>query len=269
MKCFSCLCSIFKKVEVKPSEVIVEILQNNSKSRAKNLPECYSLNVNEISEDTLEPHKILSLNPFQNNIKCLLCRGQKCKAEDYKSNKFNYIEGLNSNLVGKIVVSQRLSTVLIKKFNLVKTFLNQRIVAVLNLQHPGDHPFCGPNLELESSKFAYFPEELTVFTIDYINYPWVSEDSPCFFDYLIKCAKFVASKTKGNSKRVLIHCHGGKAKSCFLTAFCLLYTNPDLSEKEAIFKVESQRTCFKFESRHLNQLRSLNESNCLKRIKKE
>ena len=53
-------------------------------------------------------------------ISCFLCGGENCKAEDWTQCQDTPIKGLNCNLIGSsIFASQRPSTVLIEKFDLV------------------------------------------------------------------------------------------------------------------------------------------------------
>ena len=79
--------------------------------------------------------------------------------ENYLKNKTNNaIEGLHSNLINDdIIASQRPSTYLILKFDLVDKFKGLNIGLIVNVQREGEHPHCGPNEKLEESGFSYNP----------------------------------------------------------------------------------------------------------------
>jgi hypothetical protein len=107
---------------------------------------------------------------------CLVCR-KKCRHEDYSlnlhvPNSHNAIDGLHSNWVDdSIIASQRPSKRLIEKFDIVKQFQTFSVEAVINLQRPGEHPFCGDGI-LDGSGFSYEPEVFMQNGIHYYNFPW-------------------------------------------------------------------------------------------------
>ena len=101
---------------------------------------------------------------------CLFCGGKTCKHEDYTRNPNPAIIGLHSDFVTPYVIaSQRLSTNLINKYDIIQQFLKyiqyiyiyirKGVKGVFNLQEIGEHPNCGDGLETESG-MSYLPEEL-------------------------------------------------------------------------------------------------------------
>ncbi|EFC44774.1 hypothetical protein NAEGRDRAFT_67231 [Naegleria gruberi] len=73
--------------------------------------------------------------------------------------KYYAIEGLNSHHVtNNVIASQRLSSRLIKKFDIIGQFKHYNVVSVVNLQERGEHAYCGDGI-LEKSGFSYDPEE--------------------------------------------------------------------------------------------------------------
>ncbi|ORX87783.1 hypothetical protein BCR32DRAFT_239887 [Anaeromyces robustus] len=98
------------------------------------------------------------------SIYCMFCGGSNCKYENYlnwvnDSEHPNAIEGLYSNWIGgNILATQRPSTKIIKKYNLINEFKKNNILSIINLEEFGEHPNCGDGIEL-SSGFAYKPED--------------------------------------------------------------------------------------------------------------
>ena len=78
---------------------------------------------------------------FQNSFfdfsnKCLFCEGENCKSEKYNEKNKSAIKGLNSEIFFNCVyASQRPSTSLIKKYNIIKQFKNNKIQ---QSKHPQD-----------------------------------------------------------------------------------------------------------------------------------
>ena len=99
-----------------------------------------------------------SLYDLKDTFRCLFCGGIRCPCEDYKTNPKYAIEGLNCDLIyNEIYASQRPSNVLIEKYNLIKKFHENNIGLIVNLQRPGEHPYCGPNALDPVSGYSYSP----------------------------------------------------------------------------------------------------------------
>jgi hypothetical protein len=60
---------------------------------------------------------------LKDKFRCLFCGGAKCKHEDWTKNKNTVIVGLNCDqITTELFASQRPSTVLIQKYNLIEQF---------------------------------------------------------------------------------------------------------------------------------------------------
>lgn len=89
-----------------------------------------------------------------------MCFGKSCKHEDWTCLENPAIKGLNSNYItDRIIASQRLSTRLIREFDLLQKLVALKVRAVINLQEPGEHASCGDGI-LQSTGFSYDPEDL-------------------------------------------------------------------------------------------------------------
>jgi hypothetical protein len=60
---------------------------------------------------------------------------------------------------------------LIKDFNLYAKFKEENIRTVLNLQEPGEHPFCGDGI-MPTVGFSYVPEKFFAHGIRCFNESW-------------------------------------------------------------------------------------------------
>ncbi len=89
---------------------------------------------------------------------CRFCGGKSCSKENWKKCQQPAIKGLHSNWVTKdIIASQRLSNRLIEEYDIMQQFKEAGVKAVLNLEEPGEHPFCGDGIYDHKVGFAYNP----------------------------------------------------------------------------------------------------------------
>ena len=127
---------------------------------------------------TLVITPIQSKSSMYMKIHCTFCGGKTCKHEDYRRTipneamkmahlqlgqvpleKYYVFEGLNSHfVVQNVIASQRPSSSLIKRYNIIEQFKEQNVVAIVNLQEQGEHPYCGDGI-LAKTGFSYDPEE--------------------------------------------------------------------------------------------------------------
>ena len=113
------------------------------------------------------------LSKFDNKATfiCQFCGGKGCKLENWLKIKNPAIKGLNSNWISdEIIASQRLSSRQIKEFDIMKQFKEHNLKAVINLQEPGEHPYCGDGVQ-KSTGFSYDPEDLYRSNFFGINQP--------------------------------------------------------------------------------------------------
>jgi len=94
----------------------------------------------------------------------MFCGGSNCKYENYQNwindpKHPNAIEGLFSNWIGgNILATQRPSTNIIKKYDLINEFKKHNLLSIINLEEFGEHPNCGDGID-PSSGFSYKPED--------------------------------------------------------------------------------------------------------------
>ncbi|KAG2394170.1 hypothetical protein C9374_003934 [Naegleria lovaniensis] len=214
---------------------------------------------------TLALVPITNTTTFFMKLHCSFCGGKNCKYEDYlktppnesqlkelqktslsnllgtprRRRKYWAIEGLNSHYVlDNIIASQRPSSRLVQKHHIVDQFKKQNIVAVVNLQERGEHPYCGDGI-LEKTGFSYDPEEdFMKNKISYYNFAFPDMSIPNF-DEMLAIVK--AMKMDGEKGKVLVHCHAGLGRTGLVICCYLVYTKHFFSSRKAIEFVRSKR----------------------------
>ena len=137
-------------------------------------------------------------------LMCFFCGGDSCKHENHLKNRNNNaITGLHSDFItDDIIASQRPSTILINKYNLVKTFKELNIGLILNLQREGEHPDCGPNKNLEQSGFSYNPSQFLVEDIKVKLSGWKDMAVPDSVLFMLDIVKEMCITIKEARKKV-------------------------------------------------------------------
>lgn len=115
MKCFTYCYNLITKKE-KPIENEFANPKQNERS-FKNIPS--RLRTSFFQSDLLEKKYTWKM---KDKFKCLFCGGSNCRVEDFGNFENNFIFGLNSVEFHGLIVSQRPSTVLIEKYDLVEKF---------------------------------------------------------------------------------------------------------------------------------------------------
>ncbi len=209
--------------------------------------------------------KFESLYDLKDTFRCLFCGGTKCPCEDYRKNPKNAIEGLNCDIINnEIYASQRPSNTLIEKYNLVKRFHKNNIGLIVNLQRPGEHPYCGPNALDPLSGYSYSPSIFSSEGIKVKLSGWKDMDVPDSLYFMLDIIKEIYDMIKIKKKKVLVHCHAGNGRTGIVIACYLMYTY-NYNAEEAVFKLREIRKkcieknsqmnyCFKFKS-FIDQLR--------------
>ena len=109
-------------------------------------------------------------------MRCTFCGGPsciRCSSDAYLNCINPGIEKFNCNwITDSILAMQRPSNELIEKISLVDKFKTNGITAIFNLTEPGEHPFCGPGLDV-SSGFPYSPERFMAVGSKYIIHSFV------------------------------------------------------------------------------------------------
>ena len=182
-----------------------------------------------------------SLYELKDTFRCLFCGGIKCPCEDYTKNPKYAIEGLNCDLINnEIYASQRPSNSLIEKFNLVKIFQQNNIGLIVNLQRPGEHPYCGPNALDPLSGYSYSPSIFTSEGIKVKLSGWKDMDVPDSLYFMLDIIKEIYDMIKIKKKKVLVHCHAGNGRTGIVIACYLMYTY-NYNAKDAVVKLREVR----------------------------
>ena len=203
------------------------------------------------------------LNPqkgiFNYSNLCLFCGGNNCNSEKFISEFECAIRGLISEkFYDNIFVSQRPSTALIKKYDIINNFKINNIKLIINCQIQGEHPKCGPIKELESnSGYSYSPSCFIEEGIDYLNYGIIEDDCPPTLDFMLDIVKKIVYIIKNKKGKVFIHGHSADGRCCLvLVCFIIFYFNKTADEaikeirkkrKNAINSKTQEEYCQKFE----------------------
>ncbi|KAJ3379794.1 Protein tyrosine phosphatase domain-containing protein 1 [Entophlyctis sp. JEL0112] len=179
------------------------------------------------------------------SLHCFFCGGHSCKYEDYTQwagdpAHPNAFDGLYSNwITPEILATQRLSTRLIQKFNLISVFLSHNIRAVFNLQLPGEHATCGDGLDPRNSLWAYEPEDLMNEGISHYPFGWPDLDVPTN-SHMLKIVQVLSHELNTLKYRVAVHCHAGLGRTG-LTIACYLVYQHNLDPSDAVALVRTNR----------------------------
>ena len=221
----------------------------------------------------LKPKEKKSLYDLKDKFRCLFCGGTKCPYEDYKNNPKTPIKGLNCDIIdNEIYASQRPSNILIEEYNLVKKFHQNKIGMIVNLQRPGEHPYCGPNALEPLSGYSYSPSLFTSEGIEVKLAGWKDMDVPDSLYFMLDIIKDIYKKIQIEKKKVLVHCHAGNGRTGVVISCYLIYkSNYEAKEaveylrkirKKCVEKSAQMKYCIKFKE-FLNTLRKVftNEKN--------
>jgi protein tyrosine phosphatase domain-containing protein 1 len=114
-----------------------------------------------------------------------------------------------------------------------------KIGLIINVQRPGEHPYCGKNTLDELSGFSYSPSLFSSEGIIVKLYGWKDMDVPDSFNFMLDIVKEMLF-TVNEKKKVLVHCHAGKGRTGIVIA-CYLMFKYNISAQEAIKKVREGR----------------------------
>nr|VZI45240.1 unnamed protein product [Spirometra erinaceieuropaei] len=138
----------------------------------------------------------------------IFCRGKHCpycsSTHRFKANECA-VPGLYSTwITDEILATARPSTEIIRKKNLISVFKQLQIKTIINMQIPGEHPYCGDGIN--KSGFSYDPEVFMEAGIFYYNFAWRDYEVGsirCVLD-AVKVMMFALEQG-----RVAVHCHAG------------------------------------------------------------
>ena len=221
----------------------------------------------ELKPRTIKFKEKKSLYDLKDTFRCLFCGGTKCPCEDYKYNLKTPIKGLNCDLIdNEIYASQRPSNTLIEEYNLIKKFHQCKIGMIVNLQRPGEHPYCGPNALDPLSGYSYSPSLFSSEGIIVKLAGWKDMDVPDSLYFMLDVIKDIYKKIKIEKKKVLVHCHAGNGRTGIVIACYLIYKSNYQAEeavgylrkirKKCVEKKAQMKYCIKFR-KFLNTLRKI------------
>ena len=239
----------------------------NLNSLRKNIESPYNSNYKILTFKKKINQTRKSLYELKDTFRCLFCGGIKCPCENYKTNPKYAIEGLNCDLIyNEIYASQRPSNLLIEKYNLIKKFNENNIGLIVNLQRPGEHPYCGPNALDPVSGYSYSPSIFSSEGIKVKLSGWKDMDVPDSLYFMLDIIKEIHYFIKIQKKKVLVHCHAGYGRTGIVVACYLIFTYNYNTEKavaelrnvrkKCIEKNAQMNYCFKFCS-FINQLKKV------------
>ena len=172
---------------------------------------------------------------------CTFCGGKNCKHENYKNHQNPAIIGLNSDQIDdNIYASQRPANSLIKEFNLISKFKELNIGLIVNLQLPGEHPYCGPIEKLDESGFSYSPSLFESEGIHVGLYGWKDMNVPNSLNHMLSIVKSMYYYIHNLKKKILVHCHAGYGRTGIVIA-CFKIFDESISAEVAKAEIRKIR----------------------------
>ena len=215
-------------MNIEQSKTIVK--RNKSENKIRELKYTKTIfgnnNINNINSNiinnNLNQNNLISNEPLfslKETFICTFCGGKSCKHEDFKKHKNPAIYGLNSDKIDdNIYASQRPANSLIKEYNLISKFKELNIGFIVNLQLPGEHPYCGPIDKLDESGFSYSPSLFESEGIHVGLYGWKDMNIPNSLNHMLEIVKSMYYYIHYLKKKVLVHCHAGYGRTGIVIA---------------------------------------------------
>ena len=95
------------------------------------------------------------------------------------------------------------------------------VAAIINLQEPGEHPFCGDGIVAKTG-FSYTPENLMNNQISFFNFFWEDLTNPSY-EWCLNIVQ-VMQYIKENNGKILVHCHAGQGRTAVIIGAFLLFS---------------------------------------------
>ena len=193
-----------------------ETIRHTRTEFRKNRSNLNDNNKNNNNNNLISNEPLFSL---KETVICVFCGGKSCKHEDFRNHKNPAIYGLNSDRIDdNIFASQRPANSLIKEYNLIAKFKELNIGLIVNLQLPGEHPYCGPIDKLDESGFAYSPSLFESEGIHVGLYGWKDMNVPNSLNHMLEIVKSMYYYVHQLKKKVLVHCHAGYGRTGIVIA---------------------------------------------------
>jgi len=168
------------------------------------------------------------------------CGGKKCKYENGETHWAEdqmAIKGLYSTwITDQIIAIARPNTINILKYDMIGQFKSCGIKTIINLQKPGEHPYCGHGL-VEGAGFSYDPQLFMDNGIFHYNFGWDDYGVTTISTLLdmVRVFKFATDEGK-----VAVHCHAGLGRTGVLIT-CFLVYHWRISANRAIQQMRMNR----------------------------
>jgi hypothetical protein len=112
---------------------------------------------------------------------------------------------------------------------------------IVNLQREGEHPYCGPDKELDLiSGFSYDPQKFVTEDIKFRPSGWKDMSVPESMNFMLEIVKDMAVVIKEKKKNVLVHCHAGYGRTGVVIA-CYMIFDSNRSTEEVIEILRQKR----------------------------